>query len=99
MYYICITCMWLRWDFSTNISRLFVRFKIFIIFYNSSQRDKCIEETFIEFILILFMRYTTHITIRRTNIMSSKSIFEEIQIYVDKKFVYAIIFGKFSKIN
>jgi len=30
-------------------------FKIFIIFYNSSQRDKCIEETFIEFILILFI--------------------------------------------
>jgi len=40
-----------------------VRFKIFIIFYNSSQRDKCIEETFIEYILILFMRYITHTTI------------------------------------
>jgi len=38
MYYICIICMWLRWDFGQMFLGYCVRFKIFIIFYNSSTK-------------------------------------------------------------
>jgi len=61
---ICITYVLSACGYVETLVQMFLGYSCALRFFIiHRQRDKCIEKTFIEFILILFMRYTIHTTI------------------------------------